>query len=334
MKALILLAVTTLFSTSMSAKPSLEQAQSYAQKGLQYADEFPGLTSLCDIENPIRDLTKRVRTSGDSTRKKRSQAKRRSATLPPTQAFDNLYFVGTGSVASWVIKTSQGLIVIDALNNNEQAEQYIEKGLIELGLNPKDIKYLMITHGHGDHYGGQEYLVNKYQPQVVMSDVEWQRLEQPKLDFESPRWGKRPTRDISAKNADEITLGDTQVQIYVTPGHTPGTISLVFPVYDNGVKHMVSLWGGTGLNYGPDLERITAYSEAAKQFGEVTDKAGVDIFLSNHPKRDGSFERFKLLNTRKQGEPHPFVIGKTQVSHAYDMLYNCTYAQVLKIKAN
>lgn len=90
-------------------------------------------------------------------------------------------------MASWVIRTSQGLIVVDALNNNEQAKNYIEEGLLKLGLNPSDIKYLIISHGHGDHYGGQEYLVNKYKPRVVMSEVDWLRLEQPKLDFESPR---------------------------------------------------------------------------------------------------------------------------------------------------
>ncbi|XQF91475.1 MBL fold metallo-hydrolase (plasmid) [Pseudoalteromonas espejiana] len=66
-------------------------------------------------------------------------------------------------------------------NNNEQAKNYIEEGLLKLGLDPNDIKYLIISHGHGDMVG--EYLVNKYKPRVVMSEVEWLRLEQPKLDF-------------------------------------------------------------------------------------------------------------------------------------------------------
>ena len=308
-------------------------AQDYVEKGMQYADEFPGLTSLCDIQNPLRDLTKRVRTNNEGKkRSKKLGSKRRSSTIEPTQVFDNLYYVGTGGVASWVVKTSQGLIVIDALNNNEQAKNYIEKGLLTLGLNPEDIKYLIISHGHGDHYGGQEYLVNKYKARVVMSGVEWRRLEQPKLDFESPRWGKRPTRDISTKEADTITLGDTSIGVHLTPGHTPGTISLLFPVYDNGKKHMLSLWGGTGLNYGPDIERISAYSVAAKRFGNVAMQAGVDVFISNHPKRDGSYERIKQLKNRAPEAAHPFVIGQEQASHGFSMLSDCTYAQVLKIK--
>ncbi|ASM51931.1 hypothetical protein PESP_b0354 [Pseudoalteromonas espejiana DSM 9414] len=324
---------TSLIALPVMAKNTPLTAQDYVDKGMQYAQEFPGLTSLCDIQNPLRDLTKRVRSNNESKKRSKASAKKRRSSIEPTQVFDNLYYVGTGGVASWVIKTSQGLIVVDALNNNEQAKNYIEEGLLKLGLDPNDIKYLIISHGHGDHYGGQEYLVDKYKPRVVMSEVEWLRLEQPKLDFESPRWGKRPTRDISTKEADTITLGDTSIGVHLTPGHTPGTVSLLFPVYDNGKKHMLSLWGGTGLNYGPDLQRIAAYSEAAKRFGDIAVKAGVDVFISNHPKRDGSFERIKQLNKRPDNAPHPFVIGTEQASHGFSMLSDCTYAQVLKIES-
>lgn len=308
-------------------------AEYFAEKGMQNADLFPGLANLCDIESPIRDLSNRKRSNNaNQSRGKNTGDKSRSNVTPATQVFDNLYFVGTRGVSSWVLKTSEGLILIDALNTNRQAKDYIEKGMVELGLDIKDIKYLIIGHEHGDHYGGQEYIVQKSNARVVMGDVAWSRMENNELTVFSPRWGAMPKRDISAHDGDKITLGDIEVQIYETPGHTPGTISLIFPVYDQGKKHLVSLWGGTGLNYGPDKTRIQSYTNAATRFGEIAKAQGVDVFLSNHPRRDGSAEKFMQMHGRDKSAPHPFVQGQDAVAKAYEMLASCTQAQVLKIE--
>ncbi len=341
MKNNLFAAILTLASTSVlanepqqepsSQKSSLEQAQYFANQGMQYASLFPGLANLCDIKSPIRDLSKRKKKPANG--KKKNPRNSRSEGIPPTKVFDNLYFVGTGGVSSWVIETSDGLILIDALNTTRQAEEYIEKGMLALGLNPADIKYLIIGHEHGDHYGGQAYFVDKYKTKVVMGDIAWTRMEKQQLTVFSPRWGAMPKRDISAKDGHVIRLGNTEVQIYETPGHTPGTISLIFPVFDQGKKHMVSLWGGTGLNYGPDKARIQAYTDAATRFGEIAQAQGVDIYMSNHPRRDGSAKKLKAIATRSAEQPHPFVQGKTAAIKAYDMLAQCTKAQALRIES-
>lgn len=322
---LIIIGCCTVFGAAAETRT----AKDHAELGMQYADAFPGLAGLCDIESPFKiagEHHKKPKTAGSN------KPKRQRSPIPPTQVFDNLYFVGNAGVSSWAIKTNDGIILIDALKSNGQAEKYIEKGLIELGLNPEDIKYLIVTHGHGDHYGGQELLVKKYKTKVVMSDVEWTRLEQPKLDIENPRWGIKPSRDVTVNDGDTIRLGDSEVKIYLTPGHTPGTISLIFRVYDHGKPHVVALWGGTGLNYGPIEERISAYSEAAKRFGGLAEAAGVDVYLSNHPARDGSKEKLKRINARKAGDPNPFVIGRETALNAFKMLNHCTHAQVVRIR--
>lgn len=307
-------------------------AKGLSQKGMQHAELFPGLTKLCDIDSPIRDLSNRKRSVSDNS-EQRSKPNRNIQRQPigPVKVFDNLYFVGTSGVSSWVLETSKGLILIDSLNTNEQAKTFIEKGMLELGLTPADTKFLIIGHEHGDHYGGQGYFVDKYLTQVVMSDTAWTRMENNQLTVFSPRWGAMPKRDITVKDGDIVTLGDTKVQIYETPGHTPGTISLIFPVYDNGKKHMVALWGGTGLNYGPDKQRIQAYSDAAARFGKIAKTQEVDIFMSNHPRTDGSVKKLSLIKTRKLGQPHPFVLGTETAVKAFDMLRDCTQAQVLRI---
>ncbi len=75
-------------------------------------------------------------------------------TAPPTKVFDQLYYLGTDIVASWALVTSGGIIQIDSLDNPEEAQRIIIGGYKELGLDPAQMKYLVLTHGHDDHYGG------------------------------------------------------------------------------------------------------------------------------------------------------------------------------------
>ena len=82
----------------------------------------------------------------------------------PGQAFDNLYYVGSAWVSAWVLKTSDGLILIDALNNTKEAADLIEGGMRRVGLDPAQIRYVLVTHGHGDHYGGAQMLAGATVP--------------------------------------------------------------------------------------------------------------------------------------------------------------------------
>ena len=110
---------------------------------------------------------------------------------PPGKAFDNLYYVGAQWVSAWAIDTPEGIILIDALNSGKEAAQLIEGGLRAVGLDPARLKYIVITHGHGDHYGGVSYLVDKYHPAVVMSDLDW-KMTATQLEFETPLWDPPP----------------------------------------------------------------------------------------------------------------------------------------------
>jgi L-ascorbate metabolism protein UlaG (beta-lactamase superfamily) len=103
----------------------------------------------------------------------------------------------------------------------------------KLGLDPAQIKYIVVTHGHGDHYGGAAMLVQKYRSRVVASGVDWDMMETA-LEFDTPLWSKPPKRDIAVKDGDTIRLGDTTVTLYMTPGHTKGTLSPVFHVKAGG----------------------------------------------------------------------------------------------------
>ena len=83
--------------------------------------------------------------------------------LKPTQLFDNFYFVGYVSVGSFVIQTSDGILLIDSMWAPKDAQTVIVPAMIELGLDPEDIKFVLITHGHSDHYGGAHFFESEYE---------------------------------------------------------------------------------------------------------------------------------------------------------------------------
>jgi len=212
----------------------------------------------------------------------------------PMQVFDNLYFVGGDWVSAWLLKTSDGLILIDALNNAEEAAAVIEGGMARLGLDPRQIKYIVVTHGHGDHYGGAGYLVGKYRPRVVASEADWNMMHG-QLEFDSAAWDRPPARDMAVRDGDKLTLGDTTLTFQVTTGHTLGTLSPTFDVRTGGRTHHALLWGGTSFNFGKDFSRLRSYSANTERMRALTAQTGIDVFLSNHSEWDGSIEKMNRL---------------------------------------
>ena len=243
----------------------------------------------------------------------------------PQQVFDNLYYVGSAWVSAWVLKTSDGLILIDALNNAEEAQTLIEGGMARLGLNPKDIKYLIVTHGHGDHYGGAISLVRKYGMRVVASEVDWQMMETG-LEFDAPSWGRPPQRDIAVRDGDRITLGDTTMTFYVTAGHTLGTLSPSFPVKDRQNTYQALMWGGTSFNFGRDLGRLDLYAGAASRMVQLTQTIPFDLLLSNHPGWDNTIKKIAMRKDNPNGQ-HPFLSGRDGVQRSMRVLEACSLAQ-------
>jgi metallo-beta-lactamase class B len=99
--------------------------------------------------------------------------------VPATRVFDNLYAIGQNSVSAWAIDTSDGIILIDALNNGDEARDILVPNMRELGLDPARIRYVLLTHGHGDHWGGAKYLQDTFGAKVATSERDWAMIESP-----------------------------------------------------------------------------------------------------------------------------------------------------------
>jgi len=195
----------------------------------------------------------------------------------PVKVFDNLYYVGEQEYSAWALVTSQGIIVIDAIWAHS-VEDEIVNGLRTLGFDPANIKYAIVSHAHIDHIGGAKYLQEKFGTRIVMSAADWDFAE---TTTRLPQEIK-PRRDMVVGNGEKITLGDTTVEIYLTPGHTPGTVSVIFPVKDGGRTHTVATWGGTSFNFELKPENFQTYIDSAVRYLPVVARAGADnlSFLS------------------------------------------------------
>ncbi len=216
------------------------------------------------------------------------------------KVFDNLYFFGQTEYSVWAVTTSQGIIVLDTIFDYS-VEEEVAGGMKKLGLDPANIKYAVVSHAHPDHDGGARFLQEHYGTRVIMSPADWDVLDKRTN-------GAKPKRDIEATDGQKLTLGDTTLTLYITPGHTPGTISTVFPVRDNGTQHLVALWGGVGLN--TDKASVQNYIRSAQRFSGTARQAGADIILTNHTDWDGSKINLPILAKRVPGGPNPVHRGE------------------------
>jgi metallo-beta-lactamase class B len=236
----------------------------------------------------------------------------------PVKVFDNLYFFGQSEYAVWAITTSQGIIVLDTIFDYS-VEEEVAGGMKKMGLDPANIKYAVVSHAHPDHDGGARFLQEHYGTRVIMSPADWDVLDKRTI-------GTKPKRDMEATDGQKLTLGDTTLTLYITPGHTPGTISTIFPVKDNGTPHLAALWGGVGLN--PDRERVQLYIQSAQRFSGIVKQAGVDVILTNHTDWDRSKINLPMLAKRAPGTPNPYIVGNAKVLNFLKVAEECATARV------
>jgi metallo-beta-lactamase class B len=243
--------------------------------------------------------------------------------VEPVKVFDNLYFVGEKEYSSWAVTTSEGIILLDTIWDYS-VEDEIVGGLKKLGLDPAQIKYALVTHGHIDHVGGAKFLQDHFGTRIILSAADWDLVEK------SPRIPTKPRRDMVATDGQKLTLGDTTITLYLTPGHTLGTVSALIPVKDNGKPHLVAEWGGTGFNFEHSRARFETYAASAARFGDIVAKSGADALIANHTNLDGSKAKLPALAARKPGEENPYVIGNGSVRGYVKVAEECARAAVLR----
>jgi metallo-beta-lactamase class B len=200
-----------------------------------------------------------------------------------------------------------------------------------LGLNPGDIKYVVISHAHGDHIGGAEMLQTRG-ARIVMDPADWEMLSRYPNRYAS----MSPRRDVDAHDGKPLTLGDTTVTLWRTPGHTPGTLSFTFTVFDRGRPLGVVYSGGTALNFpcstpDPGIRNLEIYIESQRHIAAQAATAGATVLLSNHSEFDNAVSKVKMLAGRGDG-PNPFEIGSELVQRYFEVTRNGARAAQIRLE--
>lgn len=245
------LIVCALFALSSGVQPRQQQAQDPAGQ-----PEAQNLPAKPDSPNVLAHIEKAKKTAGNvwplEERVLCENLHVANAADPgPVKLFDNLYVIpgtyGTANGVIFIITTSDGLLMIDS-GWQKDVQSVLLPGLKTLGFDPVNIKLIILTHRPADHYGGATYLQAHYGTHVAMSAADWDLVAKPL----APRPGfgplDPPNKDIVAVEGRPITVGDEIVTPVFIPGHTPGSLGLIFPVKDAGETHVVGIVRGARAN--------------------------------------------------------------------------------------
>lgn len=316
-----LLAVSGLVAAAASAQPASEPAaarahveRARAAAGAEWGDAVP---FFC----------------GDEGRANRAD----DPMIAPTRVFDDVYALGRTGTVVWVLTTPDGILLIDA-GYPDQLESMLLPGLRAVGLDPADVKYVLVAHGHADHWGAASYFQQRG-ARVALSAADWDLVENPQpipgvpaaAASAAPAGLPPPRRDVVIGDGEVIEFGGLRITTVLVPGHTPGALGFVFPVKDGAREHTAALFGGSILlvNRIPN-QGLQQYVQSLERFAEVTSRLGVDVELQNHPLYDGFEAKLARLATRGAVDTHPFVVGRDAYQRFLTVMSACTSAQLAR----
>lgn len=227
--------------------------------------------------------------------------------IEPYKAFDNVYYVGICWVSAWLITSPNGHVLIDTLYGPYTSQ--LLGNVRTLGFDPKDIKLVVVTHGHVDHAGGIGQLRSELAPgtRFAMTQEGWR---EGKEKSSHPRWPWVMIEpDIVLTDGQTVTGGDVAIQAFETPGHTMGTASFAFDARDGGRTYRAFTVGGLGLNRIRGPEQVESFIASVKRIRTLTQDGArpVELHLTTHGFLTGLNEAKDLLKTRKATDAHPLV---------------------------
>jgi len=208
----------------------------------------------------------------------------------------------------------------------------VQPQLKKAGIDESKITYVFLGHGHVDHYGAAKYLQDKYHTRIASTAADWD-LMNPPADSGKKARPDAPKRDMILTDGEVVKLGDFPIRVVTIPGHTPGSVGYIFPVKDGEKRYMAGLFGGTVLL--PQIAwNLDEYARSLAKWTEATKKANVEVQLQNHQHMLNLPERIDKLQSRKPGDPNPFVVGNAAYGRYFQMIQECTLAQKQRIAEN
>jgi metallo-beta-lactamase class B len=230
--------------------------------------------------------------------------------FPPFRIAGNLYYVGSRGLASYLIVTPAGNILINS--DLEANVPMISASIEKVGFRFADTKILLISHAHWDHDAGSAKIIRMTGAKYMVMDADVSVVESGgKTDFQ---YGNTPSSlyppakvDLILHDGDEVKLGGAVLVAHLTPGHTKGCTTWTMKVSDSGKTYNVVIVGSPNVNPGYKLVSNPAYPQIAEDYERmwrVLKSLPCDIFLGAHGGYFGLEEKYPL---RKEDGENPFV---------------------------
>ena len=220
-------------------------------------------------------------------------------------------------MSCFILETAKGYVLLDCMNPDLASQNRIEKAFEDLGFDIHDLYAIVISHGHGDHYGCCDYFKKKYGAKLYMSRIDWEfarnmpeRFPWPPITFEV---------DHFLEDGEELDFGDVKIRCVFTPGHSIGCFSFIIPVTDEGRPHKAALWGGSGVLKDSNVDD---YEASLKKFSAICAEEHVDAEIATHPCLDQGLARLRVVREIVDGVPNPFVIGEEGYRYYETQFYN------------
>ena len=232
--------------------------------------------------------------------------------LEPFKIFGNLYYVGDKKVCCHLVDTGNGLILFDT--GYAHTMHLLIRNIRKLGFHPKDIKIIIHSHGHFDHFGSSRRLKELYGCKIYMGKPDVDRLIiNPKtalMELSPEPYAAIPETDVPLNDGDIISLGSTKIRCVSAPGHTEGVMAFFFDVSDGTEIKRVGYWGGIGFFtiHRPYLIKYGLPLDLSKRLAETIlklRKERADITIGNHPANNKTVERYNYM--REHPSENPFV---------------------------
>jgi len=224
-------------------------------------------------------------------------AEQQNKQFPPHKIVGNVYYVGTETLASFLVTTPQGHILIDTMY--ERNVPTIQDSMQKLGFKFEDIKIVLGSHAHGDHQEGDGLVVK-------LTGAKAMAMEQdiaPLMAMRSPGGNPKPTYEV-LHDGSEVKLGSTTLVAHHTPGHTPGCTTWTMKADEGGKSYDVLIIGSVGVNPGTNLVGNPQLVAQYRQSLAYLKSAHVDVPLGSHPAMFNMLEKYPQI---KAGSPNPYI---------------------------
>jgi len=243
----------------------------------------------------------------------------------PAKVADNLYFLGTKIHSAWAIVGSDGIIIMEALYDYAASDEILG-GMKKLGLDQSKVKYVILSHAHADHDGGAKLLQDTFSgAHLIYGREDWDAV-----DKSVNHAGGKPKHDMVGTDGMKVSVGDASVQIVTMPGHTPGTLSFLFEVRDNGKPLRIAYVGGTAIPFNATAAYYDGYIASSKKMANAAAAYRATALLSNHSEFDDAWLKAHSAAGRGAGEANPFEVGGDAVARYFSVVGYCAEAAKLR----